>query len=281
MKYNLTAIASVDLDIAEAPYLGGEFAVYLSRTQSVNLGSITMTASGSGSVGSYATWAGNPGAVIKAGGADLQLVATGELQSPNGPCTVVFNVINELAAATTLTFTFNTPARAADASASFPRGVATDGVLAAGSKVVSITSLQSITNGNRGSLFALYQLPEAADYVLVGCTTEKKFTTKSREPVGIDDGMERDRFVKKGKTKRGTLTIDSKFGGMTDRLTRFDGARCTAMLLGIKDGQVTTDRLVFAGYIPGVDVDLPDGEGEAKENAAGGLYEEGLFFVAL
>ena len=99
--------------------------------------------------------------------------------------------------------------------------------------------------------------------------------------MGIDDAMERDRFVKKGKTKRGTLTIDSKFGGMADRLTRFDGARCTAMLLGIKDGQVTTDRLVFAGYIPGVDVDLPDGEGEAKENAAGGLYEEGLFFVAL
>jgi len=86
--------------------------------------------------------------------------------------------------------------------------------------------------------------------------------------------------VKRGKSGKGDLSIDSKFGGMADRLTRFDGAKTTAMLLGIKDGVITTDRLVFTQYTPGVEVDLPDGDGEAMENAASGKWVEALFFVA-
>jgi hypothetical protein len=128
--------------------------------------------------------------------------------------------------------------------------------------------------------FAIYQLPNAEDYALVGCTTQKKFNTKSRKPVGIDCGMESDAFVKRGKTGKGELTIDSKFGGIADRLTRFDGAKCTALLVGIKDGMVTTDQLVFTQFVPGVEIDLPDGDGEAVENAANGKFVEALFFVA-
>jgi hypothetical protein len=52
------------------------------------------------------------------------------------------------------------------------------------------------------------------------------------------------------------------------------------MLLGIKDGVVTTDRIVFVQYVPTVEVDLPDGDGEAVENAAAGKWVEALFFVA-
>jgi len=123
-------------------------------------------------------------------------------------------------------------------------------------------------------------LPNATDYVLVGCTTSKKFNTKARKPVGIDCGMESDAFVKRGKSGKGELTLDSKFGGAAERLTRFDGAKTTAMLLGIKDGVVTTDRIVFVQYVPTVEVDLPDGDGEAVENAAAGKWVEALFFVA-
>ena len=52
------------------------------------------------------------------------------------------------------------------------------------------------------------------------------------------------------------------------------------MLVGIKDGQVTTDRMAFVQYVPGVEVTLPDGDGEAMENAATGKFVEHLFFVA-
>ena len=277
MKYLPTQIGQVDLDIAEAPYLGGEFAVYLSRVPAALLGTIEMSASGSG------VYADELATVIKAGGADLQLVATTELRSPSGTCVVVLSVTDELAATRTLTFRFATPPRVANQDTSFSRGIAADGVLGgagSGTKVVSILGLTSITSGESNVKFALYQLPEASDYVLVGCTTEKKFNTKSRKPVGIDCGMEADAFVKRGKSGKGELTIDSKFGGMADRLTRFDGAKTTAMLVGIKDGQVTTDRLVFTQFVPGVEVNLPDGEGEAMENAANGKFVDHLFFVA-
>jgi len=280
MLYTPSQIAVNDLDISEAPYLGGEFAVYLSRVAAVLIGGIEMTASGNGVNATGATYTDNIATTIKNGGADLQLVATSELSSPSGTCVVVFNVLDETQEARTLTFTFVTPVRSQNQDPSFPRGYAVDGVLSGGTKTTSIVSLAKITNGNRSTKFELFQLPEAADFVLVGSTTEKKFNTKSRKPVGVDEGMEADKYVKRGKTGKGELTLDSKFGGMLDRLSRFDGAKTTAMLVGIKDGQVTTDRMVFTQFVPGVEVSLPDGEGEAMENAATGKYVQHLFFTA-
>lgn len=280
MKYNPSAIAQQDLDIAQAPYLGGEFAVYLSRVPSVLIGTVELSASGNGTDNTGSTYADEVATSIKSGGADLQMVAITELRSPSGTCVVVLNVKDETNADQTLTFTFSTASWLSIQDSSFPRGKAVDGVLSAGTKVTEIVGVASITGGDRNVKLAVYQLPEAADYGLVGCTTEKKFTTKSRKPVGIDCGMEADAFVKRGKTGKGSLSIDSKFGGMSDRLTRFDGAKTTAMLVGIKDGVVTTDRIVFTQYVPGVDVNLPDGEGEAMENAADGKYVERLDFAA-
>jgi hypothetical protein len=274
MKYQPSAILQVDLDTAEAPYLGGEFAVYLSRMPSYLVGTVALSAAGAG------LWAASSAVVLPNTGCDLQMVATSELSSPGGTCVVVMNVLDETNAAQTLTFTFSTPPRATCQDTSFSRGYAVDGVLSGGNVVSSVVGLKSVTNGNRNVSFAIYQLPNAADYVLVGCTTQKKFNTKSRKPVGIDAGMESDAFVKRGKSGKGELTLDSKFGGMADRLSRFDGAKTTAMLLGIKDGVITTDRLVFTQFVPGVEIDLPDGDGEAMENAANGKYVEALFFVA-
>jgi len=280
MKYQPSAIQQADLDTAEAPYLGGEFAVYLSRVPSYLTGTVTLTASGTGNSAANASWVPAASVTLPTAGCDLQMVATSELSSPNGTCVVVMNVLDELNVARTLTFNFSTPARVGSQDANFSRGYAVDGLLSGGNFVSEIVSLASVSNGNRNVSFGIYQLPNAADYVLVGCTTQKKFNTKSRKPVGIDCGMESDAFVKRGKSGKGELTIDSKFGGMVDRLSRFDGAKTTAMLLGIKDGVITTDRLVFTQFVPGVDIDLPDGDGEAMENAAAGKFVEALFFVA-
>lgn len=274
MKYLPASVAQLDLSIAAAPYLGGEFNVFLSRTPAYKVGNVELTASGTG------TYAAERAVSLPGAGCDLQMVATSELRSPSGNCVVTLDVTDENNVARTLTFTFAAPARAENQDSSFPRGMAVDGVLSGGSLVKAITGLKSVVNGERNVTFGLYQLPEADAYVHVGCTTEKKFTTKSRKPVGIDCGMESDRYIKRGKTGKGDLTLDSKFGGMADKLTRFDGAKTTAMLVGLKDGQVTCDRIVFVDFTPGVEVNLPDGEGEAMENAATGKYMEALYFVA-
>ena len=273
MKHVPSSILPEDLNIANNPFFGGEFAVYLSHTPDVCLGQLDLTDSSNG------VFTAANGASIKSGGADLQIVATTYLKS-RVDCVVTFNVLDETNTARTATATFSAPDRASNQSSNFERGYATDLVLSAGLRIKSIVGLASIVGGSRNVSFGVYQLPEAAEYVMVGCTTSKKFSTKSRKSVGVNCGMKTDAFNKAGMEEPGELSIDSKFGGMHDKLVRFSGAPCTAMLIGIKDGQVTTDRLIFTQYRPVVSVDLPNEEGEAMENAASGKYVEPLFFVA-
>ena len=274
MKYLPANIATSDIQIATDPYLGGEFQVLLSDTPSVRLGDITMTSSGNGS------YTARAGASI-VGDADLQLVAEERLTS-GVQCVVTLDVVDDLGAETTATATFAPPARATNQGFNFGRGYAVDLMVASGAdrKIAEIAGLASIAGGSRGCKFAVYQLPEMSSYVLVGSTTEKKFNTKSRAAVGIDSGMEADAFIKRGKTKKGELTIDSKFGSMADGLARFDGARCTALLVGMKDEVLTEQNLVFTGYVPSVEVTAPDGDGESMANAATGKFADHLFFVA-
>lgn len=274
MKFTPTAVSTDDLHIAEAPYLGGEFAAYLSNVPAKLQGEVTLSAPAVG------TWEAKAGAALPALGADLQLVAITEIRS-DVDVVVTLAVTDDASAVATAIATFTAAARAANQSSHFPRGVAVDLVVSTNKKIKTITGLTSVVGGDRNAVFAVYQLPEAADFHLVGCTTSKKFSTKSRQAKGIDCGMEADAFVKRGKTKPGEMSIDSKFGGMHDRLSRFDGKKTTAMLVGIKDGVVLTDRLVFTQFTPSVEVDLPDGDGEAMENAANGKYVEALFFTAL
>lgn len=286
MKYLPAAIANNgDIAIALSRYLGGEFQVYLSDQPSVRLADIAMTGSGNGnSPDQYAAYTPRMGASITGvggTGADLQMVAEERLNSAVA-CVVTLNVTDDAGNPTTATATFAPPARASNQSFNFSRGYAVDFQVLSGPtrKIAAITGLASITGGNRGCKFAIYQLPEMSSYVLVGATTEKKFTTKSRRAVGIDIGMEADAEVKPGKTGKGELNIDTKFGSMSEGLSRFDGARTTALLIGMKDEVLTEENLVFTNYIPAVDIDLPDGDGEAKANAASGKFQDHLFFVA-
>ena len=64
-----------DLETSEGPYLGGEWAVFLSAVPAALIGTITFSAAG------QASFAANPAASIKDGGADLQIVATNFLRS--------------------------------------------------------------------------------------------------------------------------------------------------------------------------------------------------------
>jgi hypothetical protein len=283
MKYNPAATLAGDVDITEATFLGGEFAVYLAEKPAIKLGLVQMTSSGNGATGlaNLATWTPRTGATINGVAADLCLVAESRLLSAV-QCTVVFNVVDDLGASVTASATFLAPARSTNQSFNFARGVAQDLTVSSGSvrQIASIVSLASITGGSRGISFAVYQLPNLTDYTLVGDTTTKKFNTKSRRAVGIDSGMEADKYVKLGKTGKGDLSIDSKFGTLMDGLARFDGALTTALLIGLKEQVVTQDNFVFVKYIPAVDLDAPDGDGESMANAAGGKFKDHLFFEA-
>lgn len=265
-----------DLETAEGPYLGGEWAVFLSAVPAVLIGTVTFTAAGA------ATYAANPGVSIAEGGSDLQVVATNFVNS-GAAVSIELACMDSSATpvAMNATATFSPVSRAANQTFNFPRGYATDLIVAtAGKQITSITGLGTVTGGSPNSQFQIYQLPELTDYTLIPYTTDVNFPTRGRAAKGINWGMETDAFIKLGMSKAGDLTISSNFRGFADDLSRFDGQPCTAMLIGLKDGQIVGDRLVFVRYVPNLEIKNPAGEGESMADASSGKYKELLMFVA-
>ncbi len=275
MLYEPSSLASEDLAVSAAAYLGGEFAVYLSHTRATQIGEIDLPSSNAG------TYTAQPGAIIKTGGADLQMVALKPIRSSIALAVVLAGLDNTaIPVAMNGTATFTPPARAENQSFNFARHFSKDLAPAvAGKKFTSITGLGSVAGGDKNLKLGLYQLPEAADYTLIIATTDVNFNTKGRKAVGVDAGMEADYWIKRGKTQAGELSIGSKLQSFAEGMARFDGAKSTVMLVGIKDGELTGDRLVFTDYVCALSSKLPDGEGDAMFEATG-KFKEALFFIA-
>jgi len=264
-----SAIATADLGIVEAPYFGGEWAVFASHTLAKRIGDIEQSASGTG------VYTNNAAVAISAGVRNLQIVATTYLRS--GVATVVTLTT---AGPATMAATFAPPTRAVDQSFHFQRGYAQDLIPATAVDVTGMTALASIAGGDANCKFSIYELPDLTSFYQIGCTTDKNFNLKGRTAKGVDCGMETDAFIKRGKTKPAMLTISQKFKTFADGLARLDGGKVTALLVGLKDGQVTNERIVFVDWIPSLAGKLPDGEGEAMMDGEEGKYGEALIFVA-
>ncbi|MGN6552298.1 MAG: hypothetical protein ACTHLW_00990 [Verrucomicrobiota bacterium] len=275
MKYEPSSLLSEDIQIAAAAYLGGEFACFMTHERAVLIGTVDISDTDTG------IYTPTPGASIKAAGADLQMVALRPILS-DVALEILFAGMDDTGTPVSMngTATFEPPARAENQSFNFARHFAKDVVPAVvGKKFTAITSLTSVTGGGKNQKIGIYQLPEAADYSLILATTDVNFNTKSRKAIGIDAGMEADYWIKRGKTQAGELSIGSKLQGFAEGMARFDGAKATCMLVGIKDGELTGDRLVFTDYVCSLSPKLPDGEGEAMAEATG-KYKEALFFIA-
>ncbi|HEX3800258.1 MAG TPA: hypothetical protein VH413_16300 [Verrucomicrobiae bacterium] len=143
----------------------------------------------------------------------------------------------------------------------------------------TITGLISVTGGSANMSFRVYQLPVLADYVLISPTMEIDFNTRSRVAKGINSGMETDAFIKSGMSQPGELSIGSNLVDFEAGMARFDGQKTTCMLIGLKDGQLQGDRIVFQQYHGTVKPKLPTGDGEATIEAAGKFADLLIFFA--
>jgi hypothetical protein len=276
--YVPSAVSASDLDIAQAPYLGGEWAIYLTNKPAKLLASVVAV----GDVGWQTIVSPTPGVTLSAP-CHLQV----SLATPLAPrdTSQAANLITSGKDGTGAPVTGNAiwqaPSRSADQSYMFERGYALDWAndgnglwneyLSAG----DVMQVNAVANTE----FLIWQLPVMTDYTFIGCTTDFRFNSKGRQPKGVDCGMESDKFIKRGKTQAGEASLDAKFKGFAESLARFDGQKCTLMAVGIKDGQVTTDRVVLTQFVPSVEINLPDGDGEAMQPSKGKFAEQ-LFFVA-
>ncbi len=277
MKYSPAAVSVADIDIYTSPYFGGEYLAYLTQVPALKIGEIDLTAANTG------TWRANPGVTIAAA-TDLQVNCMTAINS-TGALAIALACMDNSGTPVAMngTASFAVPARAANQSGNLLRGFATDLVPATNGKlftaVTGMASSTPVTNGGPNQVIGVYQLPVQADYELIEGTTEIDFVTKSRPSKGVDNRMESDYWNKRGKSRPSNLTLNSKFRGFIDGVGRYDGQKCTLMLVGVKDGQVTGDRLVFTQFVPSVKPTLPDGEGEAMIPCEGKFVDH-LFFIA-
>ena len=268
MKYLPGSIADANLDVARSAMLGGEFAVYVTAKQAILLGQVNLTGTGTG------TWTPQPGANIESRAAqDLQIVSITPIQS-TVPVQITLTGHDTTAVtpvAINLHATFSPPARSGNQSANFGRGFATDLAVASSPTntglvaTIDATQTPTIVGGAINQSFRVYQLPELADYELIDATMDINFNAKDRAAIGIDAGLERDRWVKLGKSLSGELSIGSKFKGFSEGLPRYGGQKCTVMLVALKEQLTTTDHLVFTGWTAANKPKAPEGEGEVTQ----------------
>lgn len=274
MQYQPTAATANQLPTVQEPYFGGEFGLYLTTVVALQVGEIFFNSAGN------VTYTPNAAAALPSAGNDLQVVAESANQAlPTDP-NVAIQLTGTAATGGNLTglAVFQSPSWATVQQAGFGVGTAYD-VQAGGTKWGSVTGVAGATGGSYGLTLGIWSLPQQSDYTFIGCTTEIDFNTKSRVAKGVDCRMVSDAFVKAGKTQPGELRIGTKQFSMRENMAGYNGLKTTAMLVGVKDGLMIGDRLVFAQYQPTVKSKLPDGDGEAMLDAEGKFVDH-AFFVA-
>lgn len=273
-KFVPSAVNIADMSIAQAPYYGGEFAVYLTNKDCYVVGTLTFSAAAT------ATYAANATVTItniKAAGTDLQAVLEMDANL-DAPLSFWVRGTNASDAVCSGVALFTPPTWAENQSYAFPQGYAVD-VDAGVNKFKTVTGISLVQSGSRNLKVALMSLPETTDFALVGCTNNSDFTTKARPSKPIPCGMDGAAFNKKGRSEPGTLKLGANLISMGDGLMRYDGVTCTAMLVGIKEDAVMGDRVVLSRYIPKVSPKLPEGDALATLEADGN-YQRAAYFVA-
>lgn len=268
MGYEPTVIAATDYPIARRPSFGAEMLVSLSSEETYELGQVYMEAVASG------TWEADVpnAAVLLADPSDIVVMVSPEVKSA-AQVVVTVTGTNSADGALTGTATIKPPAWVPNQTFDFGEGYAVDVVAASAFKTITGVTF---TQGSKGGKLRLFKLPALDTFSLVGVTTAKDFTPKTRTPKPIADGLDGSAFVKFGRTAPGTLSITQKFVSFSDGLMRFAGRRCTAVAVVEKEETLITERLIFGNFVPPAKIAFPDGDDEAT-NSAEGMFE--AFFV--
>ena len=275
-----TTLASADWPVAQKPTFGGEMDVYLTRDPAIEIGKYAVKATNSG------VYTADPvNTPLTGSGSASELIAVVDTSAGmyGGASNIVLTVTgtDQTDAALTGTATFAVPAWVKNTQRVFCLGFATDVVPAtAGKKFKTVTGVTS-TNATdaKNSAIALFSVQSYDNFVQVGCTTTKEFTTKARVTRPVACGMDASAFAKPGRSDPGELNITSKAVTYGDGLAKFNGINCTAMLKVVKEGQIETDRWFFIGYRPTVRPNFGDGEDEATFQGTG-FYEDLAVLVA-
>lgn len=274
---SLTAVASTQIGIAQAPEIGADteqvlFAPFLP----VLLGHIV--------TGPTNTWTPVANAVVPA---DYKLVARvakasllGATLSPAASVVVTMDLSLTGASSSAHTATFVVPSYTTDQRNIWREFIIRDLVPTTGADetkaVVSITSLTSVTGAANGCTIEIWAMPPREAYTYIECVTTKSGGVPVDKIIPIPCGRDPQRHTKRGRRDLASLSVSFPYKGAMDQLAKFNGLKGTLCIITVKDGVVPTEISYFSGYIPAATPDRGDGD-DIVTATSEGTYEN--YFV--
>lgn len=280
MKYDIAALSSQDVAIAQKHAIGGEKKLWATSESAVEIGEITMPSDGSG-VGS-GVYTPNSINTIPNTGYDLvcsvnrQLVAAAD-------CVVTFNVTFDDSTTGQAACTFSAPSWVAIKSSDFEHGVARDLNGTAGNsakKIVSINSLASVTNAKRFSGFKIWALPQvSANWQYISHVESFDPVIGTNPGIPIPDGLEGTSEVVRGRSEPSALDITALHRAVIDNIMRFAGREVCFRCETWAGGVVVKERQIAVNCVLQVNPTMPDGN-EMMKNVARGFMQKWFGFWA-
>lgn len=270
-----SAIPTVSIPLARRPSQGGEYQVYLSPADGLELGSVTVTGANAG------TYTADTGYAVALAARPSDLVVVLENgRKVGGSLTVHVVGTDQADAALSGNATLEFPAWAGVSQEAFPTGLAAEVVVAANKYFKTVTSV-TVTAADvdaKDAKLILLGMPDQSTYERVGCTTSKEITTPSRTGRPMACEMNGSAFTAAGVSTPGELSISAADTG-PGSLQRFDGVRCVAQIRVVHEGSEVR-RLYMTGHYVKVRLQAPTGEEQATHQSQGPFERYAYFLPA-
>ena len=270
-------LTSAQAVLAKKPEIGLESILFVGAVDFVPLGRVVVNGAG------VATWVPNPGITIPAAGYDLHLRADQAVSGLAGNPSVTLNVSLHGAVNTTALAAIGVPSWVADQANTWSIGQSTDFIgQGEGNSlltVIGITGLNASSNLPANTSWSVWGSPAASNWVEVGYVRNKDGPYTVPKSVNIADGFNPQAAVKRGVAEISELTLELVHISSMDGLARYNGLRVSPIIEVRKDRTVTSERVVYTGYLPAARPARGDGDDEVMERSTA-TFESYLLFVA-
>lgn len=268
-----SALPTVSIPLARRPSQGGEYQVFLSPMDGLELGSVSITGANAG------TYTADTGYAVALAARPSDLIVLLENgRKAGGALTVHVVGTDQTDAALSGNATIEFPSWAGVSQEAYPTGFAAEVIVAANKQfktVSSVTVLAADVDAKDAKLILL-GMPDQSTYERVGCTTSKEITTPSRVGRPMPCEMNGSAFTAAGVSRPGELSISAADTG-SGSLQRFDGVRCTAQVRVVHEG-TEVRRMYMPGHYVTVRLSAPTGEEQATHQSQG-PFERFAYFL--
>lgn len=242
-------LSTTDVALAIKPELGYESQLWVTQSQSAELGTYEITAVNSG------VWTPSSADALIIAASPLEVIAVLDNALENNASAVVLTVPGTDVADGPLSndVTFSPPSYSNDQSYNFPK---TYGIQAGTNDAYKTIGTPTVTATSAaiGVKFKLFGVPALSTFYKIPCKTQLNWTSNVPMPQEIQCGRQLSAYVKPGEIPVGTMDCTFKMLTYSDGLARINGNRVTGLVKEVKEDKVDCTHIFFFGLVVAVNV---------------------------